>query len=109
MRTNKAFHSLCVVLLVAACVHVGSADLKCTDPQKGFYMSYNALSNRDHLGDLFRLVDSKMPTYGYNYTDPKSSNYLISSMHPQLYYNEHHQKEVYLGNPANIQIRSTST
>lgn len=66
-------------------------------------MSYNALSKRDTMTELFMLIDSRMKTYAVNYTDPKAANYLLTSMHPQLYYNEHHQKEVYI-DPQHVNV-----
>ena len=39
-----------------------------------------------------------MPTYNSTYTNEKNTTYTIISLFPQMYYNDHHQKEVYIGN-----------
>lgn len=73
-----------------------SAQLKC-EPQKGFFMSYNAMSKRDTLPDMFGLINQKIPKYNCSWTEFKSAkNYTITNMHPQMYYNEHHQLETYV-------------
>ena len=36
--------------------------------------------------------------YNSTYTDEKLNTYNITSLHPQMYYNEHHQVEKYIGN-----------
>ena len=65
----------------------------CLEPQKAFYMSYNAMSKRDTLPNLFETINSKIPTYNASYTSQNNSHtYTITSMHPQMYYSEHAQK-----------------
>lgn len=79
------------VLMILLCVAPAMCDLQCADPQKGFYMSYNALSKKDTMQNLFTEIDGKILTYNTTYVDPKNITYHINSFHPQLYYNEHHQ------------------
>lgn len=76
-----------VVFVLSVLIGSSKADMHCTDPQKGFYMSYNALSKRDTMTDLFILINSKMSKYNFTYDDGKGSKYTISNMLPQLYYN----------------------
>ena len=65
----------------------------CLEPQKGFFMSYNAMSKRDTLPNLFDTINTKIPKYDDTYTNTSTQKtYVISNMHPQMYYNEHHQK-----------------
>lgn len=40
---------LFAILMILICIYTTNADLHCTDPQKGFYMSYNAISKRDTM------------------------------------------------------------
>jgi hypothetical protein len=68
-------------------MHSANADLHCADPQKGFYMSFNALSKRDGMTDLFVLINSNMPKFNASYNDGKGTQYMISNLVPQLYYN----------------------
>lgn len=74
------------------------ADLHCTDPQKGFYMSYDAISKKDTMQNLFSEVSGKLSTYNYTYNDDKGATFTLSNLKPHFYYNEHHQKEVPVGN-----------
>lgn len=79
-------------LLLFLCLTQVASDLHCLDPQKGYYMSYNALSKKDTLPTLFTSINSKMTTYNQTYNDGKGNLYEIKQLHPQMYYNEHHQK-----------------
>lgn len=99
-RSAVALSVLAFVCLVAQ----AAADMHCTEPQKAFYLSYNAISKRDTMEGLFKEVDSKMNKFNYTYNDGKGGVFVISNLVPQLYYNEHHQLETYIGT-----IRSTQT
>lgn len=35
----------------------------CTAPQKGLYMSYNAMSKKDTLSNMFKDTNTKIPTF----------------------------------------------
>ena len=41
----------------------------CSAPQKGIYMSYNALSKRDTIPNLFREVTKTLNTYNDSFTN----------------------------------------
>lgn len=58
----------------------------CKDPQKGIFMSFNAMSKMDTLPNLFRLIDTKLSKF--NGSIVKDTNtYSIINLNPQLYYN----------------------
>jgi hypothetical protein len=59
----------------------------CTAPQKQFYLSYNAISNRDYLTNMFENISQAYPTYNMNYTDKDGTVYTIIDLKPHLYYN----------------------
>ena len=60
----------------------------CQDPQKSAYLSFNFLSKRDTISNLFNLTNYEMNNYDFVYNDPQSNKlYNLSSMHPQFYYN----------------------
>ena len=56
---------LSVLLLVWDC----QAEQTCLEPQKGFFMSYNAMSKRDTLANLFDTINSKIGKYDDTYTN----------------------------------------
>ena len=65
---------------------------ECTVPQKGYYMSYNALSKRDTIGQMFEDINAKMPSYNVSYTNATQNvSYEVKNLKPSVYYNEHHQ------------------
>ena len=45
----KSIFAIIFALLLQSAV----SDIKCHDPQHGFYMSYGAMGKRDTLGNLF--------------------------------------------------------
>lgn len=60
-------------------------------------MSYPTLGKRDAIGNLFLELDTKLTPISTNYTDSNlQANFKIPSLLPQSYYNDHHQKEIYL-------------
>jgi hypothetical protein len=87
MDWTKGRYVVLVAIMILLCIHSTNAELHCTDPQKGFYMSYNALSKRDGMTDLFVLINSNMPKFNASYNDGKGTQYTISNLVPQLYYN----------------------
>lgn len=86
-----------------------AADMHCTEPQKAFYLSYSAISKRDTMEGLFKEVDSKMNKFNYTYNDGKGGVFVISNLVPQLYYNEHHQLETYVGKAKSTQTPNMLT
>lgn len=87
--------SVLLIALVAGC----AAQLKCPEPQKGVYMSYNAISKQDTLPLMFTEINTLIPRFNDTYNNTQNSTlYKIINLHPQLYYSEHHQKETYVGN-----------
>ena len=49
------------------------------------------MGKRDTISNLFGEINPQIQTYNYSYTDHKNYTYQISSMHPQMYYNDHNQ------------------
>lgn len=41
------------IFLLCLCATPILSDLQCTDPQKGFFMSYNAISKKDTMQNVF--------------------------------------------------------
>ena len=98
MKAHQNFPKFAILALVALLVSPALSDLQCPDPQKGIYMSYNALSKRDTIPNLFTTINAKIPLYNDSYTNTTTSKvYSFTDMHPQMYYSEHHQKESYVG------------
>ena len=89
MRANILLITLLAVLAISAiALKVNS----CSDPQKTAYLSFNFLSKRDTMSNLFNETNAEIIKYDFFYTDPTTrKGYNISQMHPQLYYNEHYQ------------------
>lgn len=90
MSTAKSKLCLAVLLLCSVCVV--KSNVHCEEPQKAFYMSYGAQSKRDTMPVLFTEINKKMSVYNYTYNDGKGAEITLKNLHPQFYYNEHHQK-----------------
>lgn len=92
MAPAQAYYFFSVILFAMIFISPTLGEQHCLEPQKGLYLSYNAQSKRDTIPGLFVEVDAKINRYNYTYNDGKGATFIISNMHPQMYYNEHHQK-----------------
>lgn len=92
MRIIKTHSYICQLLLLVLCLTQVTSDLYCHEPQKGYYMSYNTLSKKDTMPTLFNLLNTKATYYNRTYNDGRGTTFDIKQLHPQMYYNEHHQK-----------------
>lgn len=75
-----------VLIFMTSCTSFLTADPKCSAPQKGVFFSYNALSKRDTMPDVFKEINKNAKTYNSFYNNG-TSQYNITNIHPQLYYN----------------------
>ena len=81
-----------LLLLVLLGIFLQSALVRSDcEAQKGFFMSYKAMSKRDTIQNLFTEVNKLVSTYNSTYMDEKNITYTITSFYPQMYYNDHAQ------------------
>ena len=60
-------------------------------------MSFQALSKRDTLENLFDELHSNMSTMENNYTDSNlQANFILTNIRPKAFYNDHEQKDTYI-------------
>ena len=65
----------------------------CPAPQKGVYMSFDAISKRDTMTNLFKEVTATLDKYSDSFTNSSTgTTYSITAFRPMLFYNEHPQK-----------------
>lgn len=93
MTCQPRYH---LILLVVTLLSLVSVSQKCQFPQKGLFLSYNALSKRDTIANMFTEINGKIEKFNDAYSE-NSTNYNIKNMHPQMYYSEHDQIEKYVG------------
>lgn len=68
MPSSKILPLLCLLICLAFC------DI-CPNPQKAFYQSYSAISNRDYLTSVFEDISLLLPKYSLTYTDKNGTIY----------------------------------
>lgn len=84
----QSLKTLLLLTFIVACLPLIEAN--CPDPQKGFFLSFNALSKRDTMTDVFKEIDRNLSTFSAKYNGD-GIQYELTNIKPQLYYNEHHQ------------------
>ena len=67
----------------------------CELPQKSAYFSLRALANKDDLTELYKSLPQS--SFNFTYKDQNKVTYSIVNLEYELQYNNHYQKEVYVG------------
>lgn len=68
----------------------------CPNPQRIGFFSFEALSNRDHLTNLFENMTKKAPTYNISWRDTDGSLYNMTDIRVGYWYNDLTQSEMYV-------------
>lgn len=85
------------ILIILPFLLLAASALICDEPQRKFYMSFPTLSKRDMVSNLFQEINQYSQTYDNNYTDNVlQANFKITNVKPQVYYNDHYQKDTYI-------------
>lgn len=85
-----------ILLLLLLAVTVTHCTL-CAEPQRSFYMSFQALSKRDTLENLFQELSPNMSVMENNYTDSTlGANFVLTNIHPHPFYNDHEQRDSFI-------------
>lgn len=67
----------------------------CDEPQKTFFMSFNAMSKRDSIGNAFDEINSKISLKSLTHVDA-GTTYFIMNLRANLSYSEYYQKDQFV-------------
>lgn len=81
---NKQKYLIFLLLIIAIINTVNTQ--KCKLPQKALFMSYNAMSKRDTIANMFDEINSIMEKFNDSSYTENNTAYSLMNLHPQMYY-----------------------
>jgi hypothetical protein len=80
---------LCFLLIIALFNEVHTT---CENPQKSLFFSFNSLSKKDHISDMFEELNEKLTPYYFYYNDAQDDKrYNVINFKYQVAYSQHYQ------------------